>query len=145
MSCAPSRRALVTAAADHLAGLAEELLGLGRVDPAPGLDHRRAAQGALLAVDRDDDHHHALLGQLLAVAQHAVPDVAHRAVDVDVAGGHLAVAADPLGVQLDHVAVLAQQHLGRVQAHGEREAGVVHHVAVLAVDRDEALRAGHRR
>ena len=70
----------------HLAGLAEQLLGLGRVHPAPGLDHRRAAERALLAVDRDHGHDHALLGQLLAVAQHAVLDVAHRAVHVDVAG-----------------------------------------------------------
>ena len=142
MSCAPSRRAWVTAAADHVAGLAEHLLGLGRVHPASGLDHGRAAERALLAVDGDHHHDHALLGQLLAVPQHPVLDVPHRPVHVDVAGGHPAVARDPLGVELNHVAVLAEEDLGRVEAHGQGETGMVHHVAVLPVHRHEALGPG---
>ena len=88
--------------------------------------------------------HHALLGQHLAVAQHPVADVAHRAVDVEVAGGHRAVAVDPVAVQAHGVPVLAQQDLVGRDPHGAGQAGVVDHVAVLAVDRDERLGPGHR-
>ena len=47
---------------------------------------------------RDDDDHHALLGEHPAVAQHALADVADDAVDVEVAGRHLAGDADALVV-----------------------------------------------
>src|SRR5580700_8733499 len=71
-----------------------------------------------MVVDRDDHHDHPLFSELLAVTQHPVADVAHRAVDVDVPGGHLAVSLDALGAQRDGIAVFAQQHVGRRDAHG---------------------------
>ena len=49
-------------------------------------------------VDGDDDDHHALLGQHPAVAEHALADVADDAVDVEVAGRHLADDADAVVV-----------------------------------------------
>ncbi len=79
---------------DDLARLGEELLGLGRVDPAPRLDRRGPAEHAILAVHRHDDHDDTLFGELLAVTQHAALDVVHRAVDVDVAPRHPPVARE---------------------------------------------------
>ena len=64
-------------------------------------------------VDGDDDDDHALLGQHPAVAQHAVADVADDAVDVEVAGRHLADAVEPVVVELELVAVLAHAARGR--------------------------------
>ena len=65
-------------------------------------------------VDGDDDDDHALLGQHPAVAQHALADVADDAVDVEVAGRHPpGRARSPSSVELDHVAVLAQERRGR--------------------------------
>ena len=65
--------------------LLEQLLGLGRVDPAAGDDLGAGDDLARLRVDGDDHHDHALLGEVLAVAQHAVADVADDPVDVQVA------------------------------------------------------------
>src|SRR5450755_365270 len=96
-----------------------------------------------MVVDRDDHHDHPLFGELLAVTQYPVADVADRTVDVDVPGGHLAVTLDALGAQRDRIAVLAQQHVGRRDAHAQSEAGMVHQVPVLAVYGHETLGLGH--
>ena len=75
-----------------LTGLLEQCLRLGRIDPAPGLDHRRAAELVLLPVDRDHGHDDAFFGQFLPVTEDAVLNVTHGPVHVDVPAGHLAVA-----------------------------------------------------
>ena len=86
---------LLEAGEHRLAGLVEQVLGLGRVHPAPGDDLGAGEDLAGLGVDGDDDDDHALLGQHLAVAQHALADVADDAVDVEVAGGHAAGEVEP--------------------------------------------------
>ena len=69
-------------------GLLEQLVGLGRVDPAAGDDLGAGDDLAGGGVDGDDHDDDALLGEVAPVAQHAVADVADDAVDVQVAGGH---------------------------------------------------------
>ena len=82
------RRATSRRVGDRVARLVEQVLGLGRVHPAAGDDLRAGEHLAGLDVDGDDDHDHALLGEHLAVAEHALADVADDAVDVEVAGRH---------------------------------------------------------
>ncbi len=71
-------------------------------------------------------------------------DVAHRAVDIDVAGRNLPVAADPLRVELHGIAVFAEKHLRRSDTHRESETDMMDEVPVFTVDRHEALRLRHR-
>ena len=71
-----------------VAGLVEQILGLGRVDPAPGDDLRAGEHPAGSDVDGGDDHDDALLGQHPPVPQHAPAHIADDAVDVEVAGRH---------------------------------------------------------
>src|SRR5207253_2059075 len=106
-------------------------------DLGPGQDLPR------LAVHGDDHDDHALLGQRPPVPQDTVADVANGAVDVQVAGRHLARPGDAVVVEGDDVAVLAQQHLRLVDAHPHGEPGVVDEVTVLAVHGDESFRPGH--
>ena len=86
-------------------------------------------------VDRDDDDDDALFGEVLAVVEDSAPDVADDAVNVQVAGRHLAGELDAARADLYHVSVLGQQD--RVAGHPEvgRQPGVVHQVTVLAVHR----------
>ena len=93
---------------------------------------------------RDDDHHHALLGEHPAVAEHALADVADDAVDVEVAGRHLAGDADALVVDRELVAVGAHERALLGHAHRLGQLGVRHEVAVLAVHRHEPLRLHDR-
>src|SRR5206468_832950 len=93
-------------------------------------------------VDGDDHHDHPLLGQHLAIAQDAVADVAHDPVDVQIPGRDRVDEVQPLVGQLDHVAVLGQQDVGRRHAHLHGQAGVMGEVAELAVDGDEVLGPG---
>ena len=146
MSRAPSRSACVDGGADHVAGLAQELLGFGGVHPAPCLDHRRAAE-------RHPRWRSTVTTTITTPSSasfcrsRSTPwlDVPHGAVDVDVAGRDLAVADDALGVEL------RRRRRPRTAAPwpastpmDSAEAGVVHHVPVLAVHGHEALRPGHR-
>src|SRR4051794_7263194 len=135
---------LLQRVADGLAGFLEEVLGFGRVDPAPGQDLGAADDLAGADVDGDDDHHHALFAEHTPVAQDAVADVTHDAVDVEEAGRHL---VDELGTvvgQLDDVAVLGQQHVRLGDAHLHRQPRVVDEMTELAVHRDEELGLGDR-
>src|SRR5205807_4276338 len=124
-------------------GLLEQGLGLGGVDPAPGDDLGAGEDLPGLGIHGHDHHHHALLGQGPAVAQHTVADVAHDAVDVEVPGRHLTGEVQPAVAEGDDVAVLAQQHVSLRHPHGDGQTGVVGQVAELAVHGDEVLGAGH--
>ncbi len=96
-------------------------------------------------VDAGDDDHHALLGQHLAVAEDPVADVADaEPVDVEVAGRDPLHLPHALVGDLHAVAVLAQEDVVVGQAHRPRQGGVVDHVLVLAVHRDEPLGLGDR-
>ncbi len=109
-TAAVRRLRLLDGGQHHLAGLVEQLLRLGGVHPAPGDYLGPGEDVAGARVDRDDDDDDALLGQELAVPQHPPAHVADDAVDVQVAGRHLAGEVDAVGGHLDHVAVLGQQH-----------------------------------
>ena len=116
-SRAPSLMAWTRASATTWLASSMQLLGLGRVDPALGGDLRAPAQRFAVEVDGGDDHDDAFFGEQLAVAEHAVADVADGAVDVEVAGRDVAVAVEAVGVETDGVAVLAQQDLVVGNAH----------------------------
>ena len=130
----------------HLARLAQQLLGLGRVHPAPGGDLRGAAQRAALAGRRwpppSPRPPRPASGGRAAPRGRCRPRCRPRRRSRP---GPCRRGADPLGVEPHRVAVLAQQHLVGRHAHRAGQRGVVDHVAVLAVHRDEALGSGHRR
>jgi hypothetical protein len=58
--------------------------------------------------------------------------------------GNRAVPVEPLGVQTDGIAVLAQEHPVADDAHGLGHPDLIGHVAVLTVDRDHELGVGDR-
>jgi len=66
-------------------------------------------------------------------------DIAHvantQAVDHDVALGHLTVDAPPIGAEFEHRAAFHDKDVLPWHAHLLRHEGVVHQVAVLAMDR----------
>ena len=128
-------------APDGVARFVEQRLGLGRVDPTLRDDLRPADDLAGPAVDGHEDHDDALFGELAPVAQHALADVAHDAVDVGVPGGYrLALDIDVPIADGHLVAVLADEHVLGLDPCRERELRVVDHVAELAVHRDHVLR-----
>src|SRR5437879_7218712 len=98
---------------------------------------------ARLLGDRQHGEHEAVLGEVAAVAQHLVLDVADALpVDEDAAGGY------PLGppgaarrVELEHVAVLEEMARLRGDPDLHRQAVMADEMAVLAVHRHEVARA----
>ena len=98
--------------ADGAHRFVEQVLRLGRVDPAPGDQLGPRDDGPLLGVDRHDDDHDALLGQHPAVPQHPPAHVADDAVDVEVAGPHPLTPQQAAVGQHDLVAVLADERCG---------------------------------
>ena len=93
-------------------------------DEAARDDVGHAFERAGLLVDRDDRHDQAVLGQVPAIAQHLVADLAGpRAVDQDAADRRLAGdAGRRASSNCSDVAVLGQQHLGPRLAPGEHAA-----------------------
>ena len=92
-------------------------------------------------------HHdeQAVLGQVLAVAQHHVAHVADaQAVDEHLAAGHRARHVHRRAGQLDDLAVLRDMHVLVVHAQRPGQVGVVVQVAILAVHRDKELRMHQR-
>ena len=123
-----------------VARLVEQVLGLGRVDPATRDDLGTGEHLARSDVDGDEDHDHALLGEHAPVAQHAVADVADDAVDVQVAGRHAARLrrarrrSSSMTSPSSHTSTWSAG-----DAHHAARAGRGHQVAVLAVHRHEPL------
>ena len=107
-----------------------------------------ALERAGLLVDGDDRHDQAVFSQVAAIAQHFVADLAGpRAVDQHAADGRLAGDARALGVELQDVAVLGQQHLRLRLAPGEHALGdarVLRQLPELAVNRHEIARPDER-
>ena len=52
-------------------------------------------------------------------------DVAHDAIDVEVAGRNAVAELNPTVTDLDHIAVLCEQHVALGHTHLDREAGVM--------------------
>ena len=140
-SVAPSPAAFAIESRTTCLASSMQILGLGRVHPAPGDDLRTGDDLAGGGVDGDDHDDDAFFREHPPVAQHAVADVADDAVDVHVAGGHR--AAFDLGAvvgERHRVAVLADDDVVVGDADLAREPRVVHEMAVLAVHRNEPLR-----
>src|SRR6266511_5236590 len=79
-----------------------------------------------------------LVAKTAPVAQHRVADVADaETVDEHHARADLPSSPDPAAVQLEHVAVLADEHAIARDAGLHLQAGVLGEMAVLAVDRHE--------
>ena len=104
--------------------------------------HHRA--GGALHGEHDDDH--AVLGQLLTVAEdHVVGFLDAQAVDVDVAGADpLAGAADAVRIDLHDSAVVHGHHPVGGNPHRPCQLGVQRQVTVLAVHGHEVPRPGQR-
>ena len=102
----------------------------------------RLLERAGLRADRDDRHDQPVAGQVAAVPQHFVADLAApRAVDEDPARRHLARQPPALVVEPDHVAVFGEQDLRcRRATPGSAIRGVPGELAVLAVYRHEVAR-----
>ena len=77
--------------AEFGAKLVDDSAGFGQVKYAARDEVGSGDEAGLLAVDRDDDHHDAVVRERLAIAQHRFADVADaRTVDEDVAAVRLA-------------------------------------------------------
>ena len=97
-----------------------------------GLAHRLAG----LAVDGDDDGRDAVAREQLPVAQHDLPDLAHRQpVDVDDARLDVLGDARAVLVDLEAVAVVDHEDVFALDARGFGEASMRLEMARLAVDR----------
>src|SRR4029078_10819252 len=82
-----------------VARLVEQVLGFRCVHPPPGDDLRAHQHLARPDVDGDDDHDHTLFGEHLAVAQHALADVADDPVYVEVTGRDAPACAAAVSVE----------------------------------------------
>ncbi len=126
----------------------EHVAGLGLGHEAARDDLRRAFTPAGLPVHDHDRHHQAVGGEMAAVAQHLVVDLAGaRAVDEHPAGRHGVEHAAALGVEAHAVAVLGEQHpAGGRQSAGDHlgDAGVAGELPELAVHRHEVARPHQR-
>ncbi len=128
--------------------IVEQLVVVVARDEAAGDELGFAHQRAREPADRDDGDDDAVTGEMPAVAQHLVADLADaRDVDEDAAGRRLVGDAGAGPVELDDVAVLRQQHLHRASRPGQhalRDAGVLRQLPVFAVHRHEVARAHQR-
>ena len=101
-----------------------------------------------LLVDREDGHDQAVLGEVAPVAQHLVADARdRRAVDEHAAGGHLVGNPAAVPVEVEHVAVLGDDHLDAVRQVPRQalaDARVPGPLAERPVDRDETARPHER-
>ena len=95
-----------------------------------------------MLVHRHDRHEHAIARQVLAVAQDDVVDADAEAVDVDVVGGRLARRAARLLASISRTSPSSMMMtLSSGTPIDRASMRVQHEMAVLAVDRDEVLRA----
>src|ERR687888_1049620 len=101
------------------AGLLDEVARLRLVDEAAGDDVGAGEHLAALRLDGDHDVDEALAAELAAVAQDGVADVADaETVDEHHPGGDALGPLQLAAVQLDHVAVLADDHVVAGDAGG---------------------------
>ena len=119
----------------------QQFLGILDVDKAARDDLRLGQKVAVLRGDRQHDDDHAVLGEMLAVAQHDRADVADAvAVDKHLARGRITGhALHRARADLDGVAVVANHNILAVHAHLESEILVQLEHALLAVHGDEIL------
>ena len=88
-------------------------------------------------VDGDDRHDHAVLGQMLAVANDDFLDLFERAgIDADASRRHRLAAIGGVVGEFDRLAVFDQQNFSGNRAHRMRQRGVAEQLAVFAVDRE---------
>ena len=101
-----------------------------------------------MTADGDDGHDDPVASQVPAVAKHLVADLSDpRGIDEHAAGGRLVCNASAMGIELNDVAVLRQQHLdvtiGATHDLG-RYPRVLRELPILAVNRDEVARPHER-
>src|SRR5882672_65103 len=121
----------------------QERLAILHDEPARD-DIGHALERTRLLVDRDDRDDQPVLGQMAAVAQHLVADLAGSGV-VDQHAADRRLARDPRAglVEMEHVAVLREEDGGLRIATGEDALGdarVLRELAEFAVHRDEESR-----
>ena len=122
-----------------VAGLIEQVLGLGRVHPAAGDDLGTGDDLSGLHIDGDHHHDHTLLGEHPAVTDDSGADIADDPVDVDVTGWDPFAEAETVVVDDDDVAVLAEHDLVVGDTHPPAECRVGDQVAVFPMDRHVPL------
>ncbi|CAB4965633.1 unannotated protein [freshwater metagenome] len=112
------------------------------MDPATSNDFRPDHRGAVFDIDANNDDYHALFGQDPPIAQDAASDIAHDAVDIEVARRDLRGWTQPSVVEGDLVAVGANDDLRGSHTHLASQLCMGNEMAVLAMHGHEMLRAG---
>ena len=129
----------------HAARAGDQLLVFAHIHKAAGDQLRAGGHLARLLAHADDHDDQAVLGQVLAVAQHDVAHVAHaQAVDHDRAGLNRAGDVRLVLRELQHLAQLQDDRIVCGHAHLHRDFGMALQHSVLAVHRNEVLRPHQR-
>ena len=101
-----------------------------------------------MPADGDDGHDDAVACQVPAVTKHFVADFSDpRGIDEHATGGRLVCNASAMGIELNDVAVLREQHLDvtiRAAHDLGRNPRVLRELPIFAVDRDEVARPHER-
>ena len=122
--------------------LVEHAARFGQVEHAARDQIGSGDDARFLGIDRDDDHHDAVGGEMLAIAQHRFADVADAgAVDHHVAAvgaADLVAAAVAVNSSTSPFSMMCTFSRGDAGLFGQPPVRDEH--AVLAVDRDEVLR-----
>src|SRR3954471_17914986 len=101
-----------------------------------GDEMRPGEQLAGLAIDRHHHEDHAVVRQVLTIAQERMPGATvAEAVDQDRAGWHAPPLLRRLSREFQHAADLRQQYALRRNPHLRTEVSIEHHVPVLAMNR----------
>jgi hypothetical protein len=111
------------------------------LEPTARRDAHRLDDGAAVLVDAGRDLQHAELREHPTLLEGPFVEVAGAAVDVVKSGRYLAGPFDARVLFTSIWSPSSQIKTCVAQSHRERQVGVVHHVAVLTVDRDEVLRS----
>ena len=92
-------------------------LGLGSMDPAAGDDLGICNEIAGVKVHGANDDDHSLFSEHPPVSQNSVTDVADGAVDIEVSRRNVSRDLEAVVAEHNYVAVLADEHLGRLDSH----------------------------
>ena len=133
--------ALLESVEDAPSGGVHEFFRLPHIDEAARHEVGTGNHASGRAVDRHDDDDDAFAGELLAVAQDDVADVADaETVDEHDARLHLAVELRRIARKFKNAAVFVEEDVFRRHAEALGELGVAHEHAVFAVHRHEVAR-----
>ena len=124
----------------HAAQFLHQLVRLFDIDEATGDDVGARYDATVHTRHGQDNHNHAVLGQVLAVTQNDATHIAHTvAVHEDTARGDGAVDFGGVGGELHDLADVADDDVVGAHAHLHGQLCVALEMLLLAVDGDEEL------